>query len=87
MARITSTREQIHAATLQCQQQCQQMVLRLTNTTNGLHSEWEDLTAMRFAGDFEQKGEQMTHFVQLLNRIGQQLHSVAVLFESANTSG
>ncbi|MDQ2806779.1 MAG: WXG100 family type VII secretion target [Chloroflexota bacterium] len=54
MARIRITPEQVRQASQQFHQPSQQMVQTLTNTLNGMHSEWEGMTQQRFYGEFEQ---------------------------------
>ena len=87
MARIKITPEQIREVAKQFSQsgtQSQEMVTRLTNTINGMQSDWEGMTSQRFYGDFQQWSGQMSKFVELLNSISTQLSQIADRFSSAD---
>ena len=87
MVRITVTPEQVHEVARQFEtasQQSQEMVSTLQGTMSQLDPEWEGMTAQRFYQEYQQWHQSMTQFVDLLQQIGTELHSIAERFAAAD---
>lgn len=63
------------------------IINRLQGQIGALSQEWEGVTKERFYQEFEQWQRAMAQFVELLDGIGLQLHSIAERFESVDRAG
>ena len=83
MARITITPEEVHQAASKFEQasgQTQEIVSTLQAEMSNLQPQWEGMTSQRFYQEYEQWRTSMGQFVELLNQIGSELHSIAERF-------
>ena len=87
MTRIAITPEQVHDVANQfngVSQQSEQVVNRLEATVSNLAATWEGMAKQRFYGDYETWRSSMRGFVQLLNQVSQELHTIADRFSAAD---
>ena len=87
MAKITIAPEEVHQAASKFEQasgQSQEIVSSLQSLMGNMQPQWEGMTSQRFYQDYEQWRTSMTQFVELLSKIGTELHAIADRFAAAD---
>jgi len=64
--------------------QSNEVVSNLRSTMSNLQPNWEGLASQRFYQEYEQWNTSMKGYVDLLNRIGQELRTIATVIEEAD---
>jgi len=87
MARIVITPERVREVSNQFRQSGQQsreIINRLEATLNSLYAEWEGMSEQRFMQEYNSSKTLMNQFIELMERIAQELNGIAERFAAAD---
>ncbi len=87
MARIVITPERVREVANQFRQsgqQSQEIINRLESTLNSLYSDWEGMSEQRFMDYYNDSKSIMQKFVELMEKIAQELTAIAERFAAAD---
>ena len=87
MARIVISPERVREVSNQFRtsgQQSQEIINKLDSTLNSLYSEWEGMSEQRFMNDYNSSKVIMQKFTELMERISEELNTIAERFAVAD---